>query len=353
MNETRRLLDDTVTRLFAESLDAERLAAAERGVWFEALWNAVESTGLLRAHLDETAGGAGASWHEAFVIARACGRHAVPLPVVETMLAGYLAARAGFEVPPGPLGVAVVAADDAGAKASRLLHRVPWGRRVSHVVAAMPVAAGLHLALVPAAGAEVSRGHNVAREPRDTLALPANDVRWRATPLPADAVSLYGALLRSAQMAGALETILELSVGYANDRVQFGRPIGQFQAIQQELARLAGLVAAAGTAAECAARAASEARASAIGEVGATGDPAFEIACAKVVVGEAAEHGPRIAHQVHGAIGFTYEHRLHFFTRRLWAWRAEFGTPETWAERLGAVALAAGGPRLWPLVTAR
>ena len=71
------------------------------------------------------------------------------------------------------------------------------------------------------------------------------------------------------------------------------------------------------------------------------------------MVGDAAEHAPRIAHQVHGAIGFTYEHRLHFFTRRLWAWRVEFGNADAWAERLGAGVLAHGADALWPLVTAR
>jgi acyl-CoA dehydrogenase len=154
-------------------------------------------------------------------------------------------------------------------------------------------------------------------------------------------------------MAGALETLLDLSVQYANERVQFGRPIGQFQVIQQELARLAGLTAAAGSAAEAATRAASEAADAWTGTIGVAADPTFEIAAAKVIVGDAAEHGPRIAHQVHGAIGFTYEHRLHFFTRRLWAWRAEFGTPDVWAERLGAAVSAAGPDCLWPVVTGR
>jgi acyl-CoA dehydrogenase len=145
-------------------------------------------------------------------------------------------------------------------------------------------------------------------------------------------------------MAGALEAILELAVRYANERVQFGRPIGRQQAIQQELARLAGMTAEAGMAAEVAACAAAER---------GVEDATFEIAAAKVVVGDAADAGPRIAHQVHGAIGFTYEHALHFFTRRLWAWRGELGGTEEWARVLGRAAVAAGPDGLWPLVTSR
>src|SRR4029079_18178839 len=98
-------------------------------------------------------------------------------------------------------------------------------------------------------GARIIEGYNLAREPRDTLEV-AGDARWSDVLLPKDTGVLCGAMLRTAHMAGALEAILELSVGYANERVQFGRPIGQFQVIQQELARLAGLVATAGMAAE-------------------------------------------------------------------------------------------------------
>jgi len=349
MNETQRLLHDTVTRLFAEALTPEHLAEAETGVWLGTLWDAVESNGLTSAHLDEASGGAGASWLEAFVVARACGRHAVPLPVVETMLAGWLLARAGLDVPAGPLGIAAESCDEAPQR----VRRVPWGRHVAHVVVAVPRTDGVRIGCIETAGAAVEPGFNLAREPRDTLDVTRRPARWGEVPLPGNVIPLYGAMLRTAQMAGALDAILDLSVGYANERVQFGRRIGQFQAIQQELARLAGLVAAAGTAAEAAARAASEAKPRFAGVVGAEGDPTFEIAAAKAVAGDAAEHGPRIAHQVHGAIGFTYEHRLHFFTRRLWAWRAEFGTPDAWAERLGGAVLAAGAERLWPLVTAR
>src|SRR3546814_1067112 len=60
-----------------------------------------------------------------------------------------------------------------------------------------------------------------------------------------------------------------------------------------------------------------------------------------------------IAHQVHGAIGFTYEHALHFATRRLWSWRAEFGAESHWAELLGRAAIRRGADRLWPDLTAR
>ena len=169
----------------------------------------------------------------------------------------------------------------------------------------------------------------------------------RSMPLPnavlADSVRGAGALLRAAQMAGAMEAALDLATTYANDRVQFGRPIGKFQAVQQQLALLAEEAAAALVAVESAAICLAEQRQSA----------EFAVGAAKVRAGEAAGTVAEIAHQVHGAIGFTEEHSLHYLTRRLWSWRDEFGDKSYWAAFLGRRIAAAGGAGLWPLITAR
>ncbi len=144
-----------------------------------------------------------------------------------------------------------------------------------------------------------------------------------------------GALLRSVQMVGALERVRDLSVRYAREREQFGQPLNRFQAVQQQLAELAGLVALAAAAVE-------EAVAEPTGK---------RIAVAKVVVGAAAGRGAAIAHQVHGAIGFTHEHELHRFTTRLWRWRDEFGTEAVWSEGLGDLLARVGGDRVWEVTT--
>ena len=75
------------------------------------------------------------------------------------------------------------------------------------------------------------------------------------------------------------------------------------------------------------------------------------IAMAKARASEAAGVVARIAHQVHGAIGFTREHDLRLATTRLWAWRDEDGSEAQWQAVIGAAALAAGPEGLWPLVT--
>lgn len=158
-----------------------------------------------------------------------------------------------------------------------------------------------------------------------------------------DPVARYGALLRAVQMVGGLEHLLDESVRFAGERVQFGRPIGKFQAIQHMLAALASQTACAGMAADRACIAAGR----------SDDDAEFEISVAKLRAGEAAGEGARIAHQVHGAIGFTYEHAIHYVTRRLWSWRAEFGSESLWAERIGRRAALRGAAALWSDLTAR
>ncbi len=351
-SELRTLLGDTVTRLFTDLVTKELIESAEKGAWPEALWRALEEGGLTLPLVPEALGGAGGTWLDAHVVVRAAGRHAAPVPLAETIVASWLLAGAGLEVPFGPLTLAPVHRDDVltlaraggGWRVRGSAARVPWGAAAGHVVVVGEADGRTMIALVARGAARVTADRNLALEPRDTLVFddaPVLAAAPAAAGLGADAVTLYGALARSAQMAGALESLLTQSTRYVGERRQFGRPIGSFQAIQHQLAVLAGHAAAAGIAAERAFAAAD------------TGDPGFEVAVAKIRSGEAAGLGASIAHQVHGAIGFTYEHSLHFATRRLWSWRAEFGSESRWATELGRTVTARGADALWADLTAR
>ena len=147
-------------------------------------------------------------------------------------------------------------------------------------------------------------------------------------------------MLRASQIAGAIGRMLTMSVEYANLRQQFGRPIGRFQAVQQLLAKLAAEAAAAQSAADVAWAALDG---GALGHAGMI---------AKIRTGEAARAATAIAHQVHGAIGVTDEHMLHYFTRRLWEWRLDFGSDGFWADRLGK-AVRDDPADLWTFLTTR
>jgi acyl-CoA dehydrogenase len=189
---------------------------------------------------------------------------------------------------------------------------------------------------------------NPAREPIDEVTFTAAPcIAQAANPFPqlAEPVITLGAVAKSAMMTGALEWALEQAVQYAIDRVQFGKPIGKNQAIQQQLAQLAGDVAAARMAAMLACDDAPDV---ASRDCAAT---LFSAAVAKIRIGESATRATSIVHQVHGAIGFTYEHHLNYATRRLWAWREASGADAWWAERLGRAAIESRAAGFWPSIT--
>jgi acyl-CoA dehydrogenase len=360
-SEMGSLLADTVTRLFTDLVTKEAIESAEKGVWPEKLWRALEEGGLTLPLVAESAGGAGLTWLDAHVMVRAAGRHTAPVPLAETIVAGALLSRAGLDVPLGPLTLAPVrqsekltlARDGEAFKVSGTATRVPWGRSAGHVVTMADVDGAPTVALVAPSAAKITEDTNLALEPRDTLVFENAPVVAAAPArgVPSDAIRVYGAMVRAAQMAGALDSILDQGVRYATERKQFGRPIANFQAIQHYLAVVAGHVAASGLAAEQAFRAADGEKPSTA--MGGPVDPSFEIAVAKVRVGEAAGVAAGLVHQVHGAIGFTYEHSLHFATRRLWSWRAEFGSESGWAVELGRRVAARGADALWSDITAR
>ncbi len=330
MSENSSLLADMAARLFAD-------LGTEGGNDFAA-WPRIEDNGFNGLLLAEDSGGFGGDWADFLLLARLLGRHAVALPVGESILATHLAAAAGLTAPAGALSLAPhISGTLAGGRFTGSLAAVPWGRHVSAVVGQIDD----QLLLVRRDHALIHQGENPAGEPRDRLNF--KDAPVESAPLDRSAASPHalGALLRTGQIAGALKAALDLAIGHANDRVQFGRPIGKFQAVQHALAQAAGHAAAV----DCAAQAA-------FWRLG-QGEAMLETAAAKLRANMAADIGAAIAHQVHGAIGFTREHGLHHFTRRLIAWRSEFGHDGYWAARLGTMACQAGGDGFWPLLTGR
>jgi acyl-CoA dehydrogenase len=233
---------------------------------------------------------------------------------------------------------------------------VPFARDAEHFAVLAQRGAGMSVALVERGRCAIENRVNLAGEPRDDVAFENVEPVAAAQAPPGfveESLLCMGAAVRAAQMSGALQAILERSVAYANERVAFERPIGKFQAIQHSLARLAGESAAALAAAGSAADAIDRAQRSVDGAQRIDEAVFLEIAAAKIRVGEAAGAGAAIAHQVHGAIGFSREHPLHRFTQRLWGWRDDFGGESAWAVHLGNLVAAKGAGALWPMLAAR
>ena len=348
MSESRVLITDSVNRLFADKIDRTLLGRFEAGEWLSALWEQVADSGFDQVLCLE---GAAPDWQDAQSVLRAIGYYRVPLPLAESIVGRWLIARAGLAVEDGPISIAQCAPamqlriDSNELILDGSLARVAWGRHAKRIVVSGECEGRAVIGILNparAVGMRTAQNVNIAAEPRDTLHCDRTRCESFAmvSTLATNVVHQLGALARAAAMGGAIESVLDQAVQYANDRVQFGRPIGKFQAVQHLLAELGSESAAASAAITGACESVSTAQA------------AMAIASAKVRAGEAAKHAARIAHQVHGAIGFTYEHTLHFATRRLWAWRNEFGNDAHWARELGAAIIVAGGGQFWANLTA-
>ena len=347
MSEDRAMIADMTARIFADLADPQTINAAQDTAWRAPLWSALEEAGLTRAWLPEDAGGAALDLETGFEILRISGQYACPVALAETMLGGWVLNQAGIDVPEGVIAIAPMRkrdrpafSDDGLIQASP--RSVAHGADAGHVV----FVAGNTCHLLAQDGARsVPRPTDMGGDRADLSWESAEPIASASLP-NADVLLLeMGAVARACQITGALETALHIVTEYSGEREAFGRKIGKFQAVQQNLAQLAGEVAAAMTASGSAAATLSE---------GADPDARLlEVASAKIRVGEAAEAGGAIAHQAMGAIGWTQEHILQRFTRRMWGWRDDFGNEAEWAVKLGTWMAAEGGNAIWPLLTTR
>ncbi|KXF52083.1 hypothetical protein AXA44_11740 [Rhodococcus sp. SC4] len=341
------ILTETALRMFAEHCSPERLGEAEKAGWSEALWNTLSDSGLTRVGIDESGGGSGGTVIEAAELVRLAAYSAAQVPLAEALLiAGPVLASAGLPLPDGPVSVAPEPGEIHAERASAewtlngRATAVAWARISAQIVVLAESADGPVLAAVPTTEVEIAAGRNLAGEPRDTVIM--RDVRV-GTAILASRISLdaetwraRGAAVRALQIAGALEKTLELTVRHAKERHQFGRPIARFQAVGQLITLLGESVAQARMAAE----------------VAVVSHRLDDAMIAKIIAGEAATQGAANAHQIHGAMGTTRECHLHWFTRRLWSWRDEFGAETAWARRLGTTISHRGSDGLWNLITA-
>lgn len=326
MDEQQQLIVETAKRIFTDQCDKPVVDAAdfnskgEAGVFPAALWQTLTETGLTLMGTEE----GGGTFGDALLVLREAGAAAAPIPLAEQLMAVQLLSEAKQSIPAGILTVAAL----KDGKVS--------GARFTEVADSMLLVDTDQFYVLDNQALDWQVSINFAGETIGELnSLPAleNPVAL------ADAgqkLLLLGARTRVNLMSGALVDTLEKSVQYVMDRVQFGKSLAKFQAIQQQLAILAGEVAACQRAADGTLHSGEE----------------LEVAIAKARVGEAVAQVTDVAHQVHGAIGYTLEHSLNHRTRRLWQWRDEYGPERFWQMKLGRHFVAAGADQLWAGVTA-
>lgn len=307
MSENRALLTDMAEGLFAD------LAGAD----FAVAWSRLAEAGFATLLVPEDKGGFGGDWGDLFAVLRLAGSHALAAPLGETIVAHKVLTDAGINPPEGAIGLL-----DG--------EHVSYGRHCGAVLGAGKLLAG--------AICDWHQGESPDGNPRDRL----GGIEGFEVPVPSNAdLRAKGAFVRVAMATGALEAGFQLAIDHVNTRVQFGKPLAKFQAVQQALAEASSEIAAVGAAGQAAAAAFD------------FGDASFEIAAAKLRTNRAIEIAVPILHRVHGAIGFTLEYPLNRSTRRLMGWRSEFGNDTFWARTLGERTARLGGAGLWREITAR
>ena len=310
-----RMLAGTADELFADHAGPEKLRELEDGGGRRAL---VARTGA-RAGLARGSGGAGRRrWHRGTHRngSAPAGRHLAQIPLGPPRRRPLGPGRVGLAPPAGPLAVVLADGDETRFKG------VAHGRQAHALV----VVRNDRLEVVEAF--ETVHNTNLVGAARHDVV--AHDGTEHSCDESVRAgVESRLALARAAATAGALEEVRRLTIAHARTRMQFGIPIARLPVVRERLALVAEQVASAGAAVD-------------VARLASTREPAeIAVAAAKVRSAEAATQVARHAHQLHGAIGVTSEHTLQLYTRRLWAWRDEDGTEQSWSARLGR-ALANG-----------
>tara|TARA_B110000444_G_scaffold219913_1_gene220370 strand:+ start:671 stop:1735 length:1065 start_codon:yes stop_codon:yes gene_type:complete len=349
MSDFRNILEETVKRLFQDIM-ADGMPHTNDEAVFKDIWASVEELGITNLFLTEDNGGFSGDWKDAFPVLKKLGYHAVPLPIGETIIAKKILQKNDMVVPEAAISIGIanqinIQRNDNSEQwfFSGNVPSTPWGKAAQSVLIQCRFNDNSYYVLLSTKNGSIDASDlNEADEPRDTFQFqnaPVIDLKMLSN--DTDELYLSGALLRTCQAAGALEAALEMSIQHVQDREQFGRPLSKFQAIQHQLALLTEYTAVASCAAQSACYAYDK------------GDANFEIAAAKLRVNQTIGESTSIAHQVHGAIGFTQEHSLHHFSQRLWSWRSEFGNDRHWANYLGKEIVKMEQEQLWATLTNR
>ena len=322
--------------MFAEAIEAilvdqctpTAIRTIENGGSPAALWRALADNGFLELMASEAAGGAGLDLDAVFPIFVAFGRHALPVPAAQS-----IAARALLREVAAPEGM-ITLVGHARREADGSVHaaNVAFGAIADHALANVDGA----LVLLDCAKAERIapgvRGSQAAslRWTPDAIGAPVGD--------NGNEVAVSSAALHAAAMAGAMERMFSMTLGYCNDRVQFGKAIGKFQSIQHQLSVMAEHVACAGVAAELAFRSGEKIPAP------------LAAATAKARTSASVPLVASTAHALHGAIGVTEEFDLQLYSRRLHEWRMADGSEAYWNRIVGQAVLGHAAPSVLQFV---
>jgi alkylation response protein AidB-like acyl-CoA dehydrogenase len=305
-NEEQRDLVDAAAGFLASELPMVRVReiAASGQAYDAGFWKLCAKQGWYGLTLPQSDGGAGYSLAEESLLFRELGRHLIPGPVLPTVLAARIAASAGADTVAAELvgGIRLAGLAETQAGDNDFL---VWIAGPVDLLVVVDVAAN-EIELVEASQMECARvarsldpAYGIAEGSRRDLGEPV------ATANAAEVVR-HGTVLLAAMLSGIAEAERDIGAAYAKERVQFGRPIGSFQAVKHRAAD----TAVRAEAAWC------QTAVAALRVAGCAEDAAFHASCAKLVAGDAAIRNGRDTIQNLGGIGFTAEHDAHLYLKR-------------------------------------
>jgi len=298
-----------------------------------AVWRKLAGAGVTALAVPERWGGLAASPLDVVIACEELGHHALPGPVAESVaVVPWLITALADDVP----GERVADRWLPGLAAGELIATVALPPRLPY--AADADAAGLVLL---AEGDTISSAkpgleRRSVDPARSLFEVSGHEVLARGPGVSAAVTQALqaGALASAAQLLGAGRAMLAAGVRHAGQRIQFGRPVGAFQAVKHHLADVAIGLEFARPLLDAAARAL------------AAGDPsaARDVSAAKVACTGAARRAARTALQVHGAIGYTEEHDLHLWLMKVRALAGAWGSQAEHRAQVMAAIAADGGP---------
>ncbi len=213
MSELRNILTDSVNGLFGDRVTKELLTTFDQTGNDGGLWDEIEAMGLTRPLVSEENGGVGGEWRDAHVLLFAQGYHAAPAPLGETILATWLAEKSGYSVPDGRM--TLIDGRDGSLNISGrrrigeagTVTRVPWAERRTTAWSIAEDQGTAKIGVIGLSGVATTAGENVAKEPRNDVMLDGAPVDMRHLPndLGGGTILMLGAMMRAAQIAGAME----------------------------------------------------------------------------------------------------------------------------------------------------
>ncbi|MGF6091854.1 acyl-CoA dehydrogenase family protein [Pseudomonas sp. 18173] len=314
------MFTEAIEKILTDLCTPALVRAVENGEGAPALWSALEDSGFLELLTPEAADGAGLGLDALLPIFVAFGRHALPVPAAQSIAARALMRACPIAPPAGMITLSGTAYSEIDG--TLCVPRMAFGLLAD-------------FALVNLEGQLLLLDCSLAlRQPVGVHASQCATLYWPPETLGSaighngEEVRLFHATIHAAAIAGAMETVIGMTLEYCNDRVQFGKAIGKFQAVQHQLSVMAEQVAASRIAAElafCAGRQVPDRMATAI---------------AKARTSMAVSQVTATAHALFGAIGVTEELDLQLFTRRLHEWRISEGSETCWNAIVGQALLA-------------